>query len=84
MNRKKAEQVFYELFDRNCGRWNGIARCYAAPAERDDLLQETPGTPRRYLPHSAGLVECRQRFGRTHVSHFLPMSRPHSSLTVNS
>ena len=32
MNRKKAEQVFHELVDRNCGRWSGIARCYAAPA----------------------------------------------------
>ena len=40
MNRRKVEQVFHELFDRNCGRWNGIARCYAAPTERDDLLQE--------------------------------------------
>lgn len=40
MNRKKSEQVFHELSDRNCGRWNGIARCYAAPEERDDLLQE--------------------------------------------
>ena len=40
MNRKRAKQVFHELFDRNCGRWNGIARCYAVPTERDDLLQE--------------------------------------------
>ena len=40
MNRKKTEQVYHELFDRNCGRWSGIARCYAAPEDRDDLLQE--------------------------------------------
>lgn len=40
MNRKKAEQEFHALFDRNCGRWSGIARCYAVPTERDDLLQE--------------------------------------------
>ena len=40
MNRKKAEQEFHALFDRNSGRWSGIARCYAVPTERDDLLQE--------------------------------------------
>lgn len=40
MDRKKAEQAFHELFERNQGRWSGIARCYASPAERDDLLQE--------------------------------------------
>ena len=40
MERKKAEQIFQELFDRNRGRWYGIARCYALPDERDDLLQE--------------------------------------------
>jgi len=40
MDRKKAEQIFHALFDRNRGRWIGIARCYALPAERDDLLQE--------------------------------------------
>ena len=40
MDRKKAEQVFHELCDRNGGRWQGIARCYASPAQRDDLLQE--------------------------------------------
>ena len=51
MNRKKAEQVFHELFDRSCGRWNGIARCYAAPAERDDLLQEILLQVWRALPN---------------------------------
>jgi len=51
MDRKKAEQVFYELFDRNCGRWNGIARCYAAPAERDVKL------PRDTIDDLATLAE---------------------------
>lgn len=40
MKRKKAEQIFHELFDRNQVRWIGIARCYAPVEERDDLLQE--------------------------------------------
>lgn len=34
------EEHFRELLDRNYPRWKGIARCYAAPAAREDLLQE--------------------------------------------
>lgn len=40
MNNKKSEQLFLALVERNQGRWNGIARCYALAPERDDLLQE--------------------------------------------
>jgi len=40
MKKKKAEQAFLALIERNRGRWNGIARCYASAPECDDLLQE--------------------------------------------
>jgi RNA polymerase sigma-70 factor (ECF subfamily) len=36
----KQEDIFRELLDRNYPRWMGIARSYAAPDARDDLLQE--------------------------------------------
>jgi RNA polymerase sigma-70 factor (ECF subfamily) len=36
----KQEDLFRELLGRNHSRWRGIARCYAAPDARDDLMQE--------------------------------------------
>jgi RNA polymerase sigma-70 factor (ECF subfamily) len=36
----KQEDLYRELLDRNYRRWMGIARCYAAPDAREDLLQE--------------------------------------------
>ncbi len=34
------EDLYRELLDRNYSRWMGIARCYAAPHAREDLVQE--------------------------------------------
>lgn len=36
----KQEDLYRELLDRNYPRWMGIARCYAAPGAREDLMQE--------------------------------------------
>jgi RNA polymerase sigma-70 factor (ECF subfamily) len=36
----KEEGLYRELLDRNYPRWLGIARCYAAPDAREDLMQE--------------------------------------------
>ncbi len=40
MTSKERESSFRELFERNQGRWTGIARAYADSGEREDLLQE--------------------------------------------
>ena len=34
------QQRFRDLLERNHARWAGIARAYAGPADRDDLVQE--------------------------------------------
>jgi RNA polymerase sigma-70 factor (ECF subfamily) len=36
----RQEDLYRELLDRNYPRWMGIARCYAAPDAREDLMQE--------------------------------------------
>jgi RNA polymerase sigma-70 factor (ECF subfamily) len=36
----RQEDLYRELLDRNYPRWTGIARCYAAPDAREDLMQE--------------------------------------------
>lgn len=40
MPRSDRHERFRALLDRSHARWAGIARAYAAPADRDDLVQE--------------------------------------------
>jgi RNA polymerase sigma-70 factor, ECF subfamily len=50
----KQEDTFRELLDRNYPRWLGIARCYAAPDAREDLMQEISMQVWKSLDHFAG------------------------------
>lgn len=40
MSRPDRHERFRELLERSHARWTGIARAYAAPSDRDDLVQE--------------------------------------------
>lgn len=40
MSRTDRHERFRELLQRSHARWNGIARAYTTPADRDDLVQE--------------------------------------------
>jgi len=51
----KQEDLFRELLDRNYPRWMGIARCYAAPDAREDLMQEISMQVWKSLDRFAGL-----------------------------
>src|SRR5688572_28498099 len=52
----KQEDLFRELLDRNYPRWMGIARCYAAPGAREDLMQEISMQVWKSLDGFAGLA----------------------------
>jgi RNA polymerase sigma-70 factor, ECF subfamily len=52
----KQEDLFRELLDRNHPRWTGIARCYAAPDAREDLMQEISMQVWKSLDRFAGLA----------------------------
>jgi len=54
MSAQELEAAFAELLERNHARWAGIARAYAAPPERDDLVQEIMLQVWRALPNFAG------------------------------
>jgi RNA polymerase sigma-70 factor, ECF subfamily len=54
MTNEQAEAEFAGLLERNHARWAGIARAYAPPAERDDLLQEVMMQVWRALPSFGG------------------------------
>ena len=51
------EDLFRELLDRNYARWVGIARCYATPDAREDLVQEISMQVWRSLERFAGLAQ---------------------------
>lgn len=51
----KQEDLFRELLDRNYPRWRGIARCYATPDAREDLMQEISMQVWKSLDRFSGL-----------------------------
>ena len=54
MNLSERESCFRELIERNHARWAGVARCYALPGDRDDLLQEILMQLWRSMPRFQG------------------------------
>ena len=52
----RQEDLFRELLHRNYPPWTGIARCYATPDAREDLMQEISMQVWKSLDRFAGLA----------------------------